>query len=399
MKRVRFPMRIKRGSCVVTIYKTTVSGYVSFTVVHYGADGTRCRQTFADYKSARQAAVETADNLSEGKPDMLVLAGQELLVYRRAMRVLQPIGASLDTAAIRFVELMQRNNGDCVNNMTAPPQRAGESVKPKLVAEVLKELLAVKQEKGRSHLYLIDLRVRLTRFAEAMARPLCDVTAADIDGFLRSLDVSARSQNNFRATIGTLFRFGQARGYVPREHLCVSYVEKASQTTPEIQVFTPEEMEKLLAKAKSELVPVLALGAFAGIRSEELKRLHWEGIKLKQGHIEIKSADSKTKIRRLISVQKNLKAWLLPFATATGPVSPFSNLALQFGKLAKVAGVKWRKNGLRHSYISYRVAQTQNVAMVALECGNSPSIVHKNYLKHVTPAEARRWFGIMPNGD
>jgi len=157
-------------------------------------------------------------------------------------------------------------------------------------------------------------------------------------------------------------------------------------------------MEKLLAKAKSGLVPALALGGFTGIRSEELKRLHWEDIKLKQGHIEIKSANSKTKIRRLISVQKNLKTWLLPLAAATGPVTPFSNLALQFGKLAKVAGVKWRKNGLRHSYISYRVAQTRNVAMVALEAGNSPAVVNRNYLKHVTRPEARRWFGIMPNG-
>ena len=33
---------------------------------------------------------------------MLVLAGQELLVYRRAIQALDPVGASLDTAAIRF---------------------------------------------------------------------------------------------------------------------------------------------------------------------------------------------------------------------------------------------------------------------------------------------------------
>jgi hypothetical protein len=60
----------------------------------------------------------------------------------------------------------------------------------------------------------------------------------------------------------------------------------------------------------------------------------------------------------------------MPIASATGPVTPFANLALQFAKIAKLAGVKWRKNGLRHSYISYRVAQTRNVAMVALEAGN-----------------------------
>ncbi len=49
MRRVRFPKRIKRGSCVVTIYKTPTNGYDSFTVVHYDAKGTRCRRSFADY--------------------------------------------------------------------------------------------------------------------------------------------------------------------------------------------------------------------------------------------------------------------------------------------------------------------------------------------------------------
>ena len=180
-----------------------------------------------------------------------------------------------------------------------------------------------------------------------MARPLAKVTASDIDAFLQSLNVSARSQNNCRTTIGTLFRFGQMKNYVPREHPCVSNVEKASHTAPEVQVFTPDEIEKLLRKAKPELVPALVLGAFAGIRSEELKRLRWEDIKPQQGHIEIKSANSKTKIRRLITIQKNLKAWLRPFANQTGPVTPFANLALQFAKLAKLAEFKWRKNGLR----------------------------------------------------
>jgi hypothetical protein len=192
---------------------------------------------------------------------MLVLAGQGLFAYRRAMQALEPIGASRDTAAVRFAELMQRNNGGLANKLAAPHRGVCGPVKPKLVAKVLKDLLAAKAEKGRSHLYLTDLRVRLTRFAEAMARPLSEVTAADIEGFLRSLELSARSQNHFRAAIGTLFRFGQTRGHVPQEHPCVSNVEKVSHTAPEIQVFTPDEMEKLLGKAKPKLVPALALGA------------------------------------------------------------------------------------------------------------------------------------------
>ena len=36
-------------------------------------------------------------------------------------------------------------------------------------------------------------------------------------------------------------------------------------------------------------------------------------------------------------------------------------------------------HGLRHSFISYRVAETQDVAKVALEAGNSPQIIFQHY--------------------
>jgi len=48
----RFPQRVKRGSCVVTIYKTPTKGYDAFTVVHYNNTGARCRRMFTSYAQA-----------------------------------------------------------------------------------------------------------------------------------------------------------------------------------------------------------------------------------------------------------------------------------------------------------------------------------------------------------
>ena len=56
--------------------------------------------------------------------------------------------------------------------------------------------------------------------------------------------------------------------------------------------------------------------------------------------------------------------------------------------------MKWKKNGLRHSFISYRVAAVQTVAQGALEAGNSPQVVFRNCRELVRPAEAAEWFGI-----
>jgi hypothetical protein len=58
--------------------------------------------------------------------------------------------------------------------------------------------------------------------------------------------------------------------------------------------------------------------------------------------------------------------------------------------------IPWRKNALRHSFISYRVAKTDNVDKVALEAGNSAAVIRSNYLKMVTSAQGRRWFAIKP---
>jgi hypothetical protein len=61
--------------------------------------------------------------------------------------------------------------------------------------------------------------------------------------------------------------------------------------------------------------------------------------------------------------------------------------------------LEWKHNGLRHSFISYRVAETQNVAQVALEAGNSPQIIFSNYRELVRPAEAKKRFAIAPGED
>ena len=56
----------------------------------------------------------------------------------------------------------------------------------------------------------------------------------------------------------------------------------------------------------------------------------------------------------------------------------------------------WKHNALRHSFISYRVAETQDVAKVSLEAGNSPQMIFKHYRELVQPKEAKAWFSIKP---
>jgi hypothetical protein len=71
------------------------------------------------------------------------------------------------------------------------------------------------------------------------------------------------------------------------------------------------------------------------------------------------------------------------------------------GKLAAFAKrhaivVKWHKDIMRHSYISYMVARIQQIGQVALWAGNSEAVIKSNYLSMVTKEEGDAYFQIMP---
>jgi hypothetical protein len=50
----------------------------------------------------------------------------------------------------------------------------------------------------------------------------------------------------------------------------------------------------------------------------------------------------------------------------------------------EAAGVNWKHNALRHSFITYRIAEVKNVDKVALESGNSPDIIFQHYRELVS---------------
>ena len=65
-------------------------------------------------------------------------------------------------------------------------------------------------------------------------------------------------------------------------------------------------------------------------------------------------------------------------------------------RLGLSSGVSMKRNGLRHSFCSYRLATTQNANQTALEAGHSAGVLFKHYRQLCTEAEATRWFSLSP---
>jgi hypothetical protein len=66
------------------------------------------------------------------------------------------------------------------------------------------------------------------------------------------------------------------------------------------------------------------------------------------------------------------------------------------GKEPAYRALDWKRNALRHSFGSYRLAITKNENLVAVEMGNSPQMLFANYRGVTTEARAAEYFAIEP---
>jgi integrase len=395
MKTRSFPERVEKFGVSATIYapKNKSKGFT----VAYHVRGKLLRKVRNSYEDAKQLAQAVVEQKGSGELDVLTLTSHDCLVYQRADAAVKPTGRPLDLIALEYAEAVKLlGNESLIEAVKFYLANRTQKVTAHTVEEVVKELLENKQRNGRSKLYLTDLRLRLVRFAKSFRCPIHTVEPADLQRFLNGLKMKPRSRNNFRRAIGTLFRFAKVRRYVAPTHTGILEVERASDEAAEIQVFLVEELIKLLAAAKEDLIPALVIGAFAGLRSEEIKRLDWADIKWEDNEIEVRAANAKTGIRRLVTICDSLNQWFMPYKKASGPVCPYRNLGNQLLKLERAAGVKWKRNGLRHSAISYRVASWKNIAEVAQEAGNTPTMIQRHYLRVVNRKQAEAWFAVTP---
>ncbi|MEI6077568.1 MAG: hypothetical protein WCS94_18450 [Verrucomicrobiota bacterium] len=418
MSKPKFPITVKRGHTVVKIYRTPSRGCEAFTVSYYLGEK-RQRVTFSDLDLAKTEAETVANKLSKGEVDVLTLTSQDRLSYTRAIEALKPTGVPLEMAAMQFAEAHNLlDGGSLLEAVRFYRKQNPDRLPQKNVPEVVAEFVEAKEVDKMSAVYVKDLKGRLGRFAANFPGRISLVTKAEIEDFLRGLKgrddagketivLSGKSRNNYRRAIGTLFNFAVVRGYLPKGMVEVEDVALAREENGEIEIFRPEELANLLETADAALIPFLAIGAFAGLRHAELQRLDWSEVRLDDSFIEVKASKAKTASRRLVPIQDNLKQWLMPLRKAGGAICDYANMSKQLMWLAEAvdqklkqqdatAGFVWKHNALRHSFISYRVAQVQNVAQVALEAGNSTRVVFANYRELVRPVDAVKWFGIVP---
>lgn len=389
---------IKSGSASVKIYTGESRGNPLYTLAYYHA-GKRVRKVFADLKEAREEARAKAQMLQTGELQALTLTDKDKAAYVAALESLRPTGKRLEIATAEYADAVKTLNGSgtLADAISFYLRLHPKEVPQKLVTDLVSEMSEAKRADGASQLYLKDLRLRLAQFASRFNGFIGNITSSEIDDWLRGLAVGARTRNNLRNSIVTLFRFAKSRGYLAKDRLTeADGLARAKERRNEIGILTPKQMAQLLAAADFDLVPFFAIGAFAGLRHWEMLRLTWADINFEEGHILVAAEKAKTAQRRIVPIQPNLAAWLAAHRKQTGRICPYERMTSSMNALVKEVGIQWPKNGLRHSYGSYRLAQIKNAAQVSLEMGNSPRMVFQHYREVVTEKQANQWFGLVP---
>lgn len=388
------------GRAIVKVYRRkTPAGNFAFMVANY-ADGDRRRfDSYASEADAIEAATTLAKRIDSRDYVAASMTKQQAIEYANSEARLKPFNVTVDAATATVAESL-KYVGDLATLLAAAKshRQQQKQIIKKTVPELVAEFLELKKARGASPRYLNDLRWRLEKkFAADCTKEAANVTTADVQDWLDAQKLAPQHYRNFRTVLNTLFEHARARSYTFRNP--VEDVEQVKVSNGgSVAIFTPDEIAALLKAASPEFLPIIALGAFAGLRTAEIERIEWRDIDLPGGFIHVSADKAKTASRRLVPIQPNLAKWLADYADKTGSVWNGTSNELQHARadVVKAAGVRWKENGARHSYISYRLAEIQDAAKVALEAGNSPNVVFKHYRELVKPADALKWFNISP---
>jgi integrase len=410
--------------------KTRVNGelYWQINLPKHPETGKRQRETFRDLERAKARADQARIQYKNFGTAAFSMSDQLRTEATRAEEILRPYGKTVLEAARFLANHLARTN------------------KSETVKTVVKEFLEAKEGDNLRPRYLGDLRARLNRFSESFSdRKIAELSAGDIDAWLRGLHRSPLTRNTFRLRLSTLFAYANSRGWCQTNP--IGDVKKVKPSSSPIEILTPEEFNRLLEVSSDETLPYWLLGGFAGLRRAEIERLEWKDIHFdlakyrafiqaaasgdkeklakaekewrKSALVEVPALKAKTASRRFVQIRDNLAAWLERYIGKTGNVCPanlrklLENDRVKTGiwigpendeedehRIERPAGKlkPWPSNGLRHSFASYHLAHFENAALLALELGHSggQDLLFRHYRELVKPEQAEKYWNIRP---
>lgn len=260
-----------------------------------------------------------------------------------------------------------------------------------------------------------DYKNTLKWFIEAHAgKCVHEIKTVDVQAYLDRQGVGSKRFNNLRGDLNAFFAYcgHPLRSWTRENPVKPIQKFKVSRGVPEI--ITAQRAAELMAfletfdggpqrnQVPGFLCPYFALALFAGLRPSleggEIKRLAGdpklaERINLDLGVIKITPEISKVRCVRDVTIQPNLAAWLRKYPIDRYPIIP-GNVRRMVKFVRR--RLKLSQDVLRHTFISMHVAKFKSLGSAALEAGNGEAMVRRHYLAMASPADAEKFWSVVP---
>lgn len=308
------------------------------------------------------------------------LPTEALLDAVAARKILAEFGITLTAAA---------------NYYASHQEQAGRS---KLVKDALEDYLVHRKRLNLRERSLNDVRFRMLKFSATYGDTLVSsLSTKDVENWIHSIGkLSAQTLNSYRTILNAFFNFCINQGYIAANPAKKVAKVKIERNPPAI--FKANDLARLLEALPEYMIPKIAIGAFAGIRTEEIFKLTWENVNFDKGLIEVPVISAKTASRRFVKILPALESWLAPHKKSKGSIWPHSSVTWyrDFEEIRKKAKIKtWPKNVLRHSFASYHLAYFERLDELTLQMGHNSSVVlFNNYRELVSKEDAAAYWNL-----
>jgi integrase len=377
---------------------------VAYRVTGWTMDGKRVRENFKTHDEAlakkTRLSVEAANISTAGQTVFTRLTPAQVNEAETVFARLKVLGY---TSLLFVLDFFERNYRDPLKRISA--------------LDAVTKFVAEKESAKRRARYIKDLRQELGYLTKKHgSKSVHEIQKDDLVGVIDVTGRGAERQNNIRKDYRTFFNWCVANGYAqsnPAELVPQKTIERGEIVT--LPISKVKDLMKHAANYKEgKLVPYVALGTFCAIRPDELARLSWEQIDLREKHVTITASAAKKRGRRIVDIPDNCLAWLRPHASKKTPIKG-ANWRKDFDALKEKIGfgsptdeekekslppklAPWPQDVLRHTGISCHYRLNGDEAKTASWAGNSPDMIHAHYRALMSAKDAKAFFEIRPAG-
>lgn len=373
--------KITCGSASVRI-STAKNGKYFQHVLRWTVGSRSFKRVFSDRNKAVAEGERIVRNLASSDGERTTVSTDDLVYYRECAKKLRPY--SLHQAVDFFLKF----------HSVKTTKSSIAEIADAHVAEVNSRKNDLSERYPESVKYETDVWKRWIGTTLIQS-----VTAERIKELLNGSGFSKTTKRNLVRRFHAMENFAMKKGLLSREHLSLVADIRLPKEHKAPEIFAPEELMRLFVVLNKREIAYVATMAFGGPRRAEFERMTHDHLTFDENQARIDESIAKTKSRRTLDLEDNLKEWLaLADLRKEGKLLTKKEVAQISGDKARLnkVGLAWKNNALRHSFCSYHLARGKDAAKTSLLAGNSPDMIFSHYNAVVSTKAAEEWFNISP---